>query len=93
MGISSVEVSRDISDVVIMNDNLDVLVDSVSLAKKTRSNMIQNMLIAIITVIILLIGVVFKKVNLAIGMFVHEGSILVVILNGMRLLRFKNKEK
>ena len=35
--------------------------------------------------------------NMSIGMFVHETSILVVILNGMRLLRYKlryqNKER
>ena len=26
--------------------------------------------------------------NMSIGMLVHEGSILLVILNGMRLLRY-----
>jgi Cd2+/Zn2+-exporting ATPase len=31
--------------------------------------------------------------NMAIGMFVHEASILVVILNAMRLIHFKNKQK
>jgi Cd2+/Zn2+-exporting ATPase len=39
---------------------------------------------------VLLAGVLLSEwVNMSIGMLVHEGSILVVILNGMRLLSFK----
>lgn len=33
-------------------------------------------------------GVLFKVVVLASGMFVHEASIFIVIINGMRLLRY-----
>ena len=45
----------------------------------------QNIAIALVVVAILLVGVLGGQVNLAIGMFVHEGSVLLVILNGMRL--------
>ena len=54
----------------------------------------QNIYIAIGTVLILLAAVFFSDwMNMSIGMLVHEGSILVVILNGMRLLRFSLKGK
>jgi Zn2+/Cd2+-exporting ATPase len=39
------------------------------------------------TVTLLLLGVFFGRVNMAGGMLIHEGSVLVVILNGMRLMR------
>ncbi|HHV44899.1 MAG TPA: hypothetical protein GXX57_09590 [Firmicutes bacterium] len=37
---------------------------------------------------VLLAGVLLKTVNMSIGMLVHEGSVLAVILNAMRLLRY-----
>jgi Cd2+/Zn2+-exporting ATPase len=50
----------------------------------------QNIIIAVGVVIVLLLSVFFSDwMNMSIGMLVHEGSILVVILNGMRLLRYK----
>jgi Cd2+/Zn2+-exporting ATPase len=52
--------------------------------------MYQNIFIAVGVVLILLFSVFFSEwMNMSIGMLVHEGSILVVILNGMRLLRYK----
>jgi len=47
----------------------------------------QNIAIALLTVAALLGGVLFGGVTMAIGMLVHEASVLVVIANAMRLLR------
>ena len=47
----------------------------------------QNITIAMITVTLLLVGVLFGGVTMAIGMLVHEASVLIVIINAMRLLR------
>ena len=50
----------------------------------------QNIAIAIGVVLILLGSVLFGDwMTMSIGMVVHEASILVVILNGMRLLRYR----
>jgi Cd2+/Zn2+-exporting ATPase len=50
----------------------------------------QNIVIAVGVVLILLGAVFFSEwMNMSIGMLAHEGSILVVILNGMRLLRYR----
>lgn len=46
-----------------------------------------NVIIALITVTGLLAGVLLGEVHMAAGMFIHELSVLIVILNGMRLLR------
>ena len=54
----------------------------------------QIMIIAVGVVRLLLAGVIFSEwMNMSIGMLVHEISILAVILNGMRLLRFKLRKQ
>ena len=47
----------------------------------------QNIAIALITVVLLLAGVFAGGVTMSVGMLVHEASVLVVIINAMRLLR------
>lgn len=49
----------------------------------------QNVVFAVLVVLVLLIGVLGQKVVLASGMLVHEASVLMVILNAMRLLRYR----
>ncbi len=84
------DVAIETSDVVLMNSNFDRLPHAVGLAKATSRNMKQNIVIAIGVVLLLLSALLFSDwMNMSIGMLVHEGSILVVILNGMRLLKYK----
>ena len=47
----------------------------------------QNIAIALVTVATLLAGVLFGGVTMAVGMLVHEASVLIVIVNAVRLLR------
>ena len=85
------DVAIETSDVVLMNSDLSRLPHALGLAKATANNMLQNMAIAIGVVLVLLASVFFSDwMNMSIGMFVHEASILVVILNGMRLLRYNS---
>lgn len=93
MGEGGTDVSMETADVVLMADKLSQFVHAQSISKKTIANMKQNTFIALSTVILLLIGVLNQKVHLASGMFIHEASVLVVILNGMRLLPFKRQDK
>lgn len=87
---SGTDVAIETSDVVLMNSDFSRLPHALGLAKIIARNMKQNIFIAIGVVAVLLAGVLFSEwMNMSIGMLVHEGSILVVILNGMRLLRYK----
>ena len=87
---SGTDVAIETSDVVLMNSDFSKLPHALGLTKATASNMLQNIFIAVGVVLVLLASVFFSDwMNMSIGMFVHEGSILVVILNGMRLLRYK----
>src|SRR5699024_1711081 len=73
---------------ILMADNLDKLTHALRLSKATIRNMKQNMVIAVGTVALLLAGVLTKNVNLASGMLIHELSVLLVILNAIRLVRY-----
>ncbi|MGI6425007.1 MAG: heavy metal translocating P-type ATPase [Tepidanaerobacteraceae bacterium] len=84
------DVAIETSDVVLMNSDFSRLPHALGLAKAIARNMKQNIFIALGVVITLLAGLLFGDwVNMSIGMLVHEGSILAVILNGMRLLSYR----
>ena len=84
------DVAIETSDVVLMNSDFSRLPHALGLTKATANNMLQNIIIAVGVVLVLLASVFFSDwMNMSIGMLVHEASILVVILNGMRLLRYK----
>lgn len=87
---SGTDVAIETSDVVLMNSDFSRLPHAFGLARAVFRNMRQNILIAVGVVIALLASVFFSDwMNMSIGMLVHEGSILLVILNGMRLLRYR----
>ncbi|WP_308492255.1 heavy metal translocating P-type ATPase [Microbacterium terrisoli] len=87
MGAAGTGVAIETADVALMQDDLRKLPQAVSLARRTVGVMRQNVAVAMITVAALLAGVVFGGVTMAIGMLVHELSVLAVIANAMRLLR------
>lgn len=86
------DVAIETSDIVLMQSDFTKLAHALGLAKATARNMRQNMVIAIGVVIFLLASLFLSDwMNMTIGMFAHEASVLAVILNGMRLLRYKVK--
>ncbi len=87
MGAAGTGVAIETADIALMKDDLLKLPEAVGLAKRTVSTMRQNIVIALTTVALLLAGVLFGGVTMAVGMLVHELSVLVVIVNAMRLLR------
>ncbi len=88
------DVAIETSDVVLMNSDFSRLPHALGLTKATARNMLQNIIIAVGVVLVLLFSVFFSDwMNMSIGMLVHEGSILVVILNGMRLLSYKLRQR
>jgi Cd2+/Zn2+-exporting ATPase len=87
---SGTDVAIETSDVVLMNSDFSRLPHALGLTKSTSRNMKQNIAIAVGVVLVLLASLLFSEwMNMSIGMLVHEASILVVILNGMRLLRYR----
>lgn len=90
---SGTDVAIETSDVVLMNSDFSRLPHALGLTKSTSRNMKQNITIAVGVVLVLLASLLFGEwMNMSIGMLVHEASILAVILNGMRLLRYRLRE-
>ncbi|OZG52591.1 haloacid dehalogenase [Pseudoscardovia radai] len=86
------DVAIDTSDVVLADSDFSRLPHAYGLAKRTVRNMRENIAIAVGAVALLLSGLVLTSwLTMAVGMFVHEASVLAVILNGMRLLRYRVK--
>lgn len=93
MGEGGTDISIETADVVLMADRLLQLSHAYSLSKATIRNIKQNTYFAVVTVFILLMGVLFGSIHLASGMFIHEASVIFVILNAMRLIRFNLRNK
>lgn len=91
MGEGGTDISMETADVVLMADKLSQFAHAYALSKATIRNMKQNTFLAVGIVFALLGGVLGGVVHLASGMFIHEASVLLVILNGMRLIRFNRR--
>lgn len=91
MGEGGTDISMETADVVLMADKLMQFAHAYALAKETIKNMKQNTYFAVGIVVVLLAGVLNGSIHLASGMFIHEASVLLVILNAMRLIRFNHK--
>ena len=89
---SGTDVAIDNSDVVLIKSDLKSLVRSLKLSKKAVLTLYENIAIAVGTVVLLLIGLFAGYIHMSIGMLIHEASILVVILNAMRLWVHNKKE-
>ena len=87
MGAAGSDVALETADVALMTDQPLKIADALRISRKTNGVIRQNLVIAVATVVLLLAGVMAQQVNMAGGMLVHEASVLIVILNGMRLMR------
>ncbi len=87
MGVAGSPAAIETADLALMADRLPRLPYALGLARRTVKTMRLNIGIALLTVAVLLIGVLFGGVTMSIGMLVHEGSVLLVIGIAMLLLR------
>ncbi|MHB8854999.1 MAG: heavy metal translocating P-type ATPase [Bellilinea sp.] len=87
MGAAGAGLAIETADIALMADDLLKVPEAIHLSKATLRNIRQNVIIALLTVSGLLTGVLLGSVHMAGGMLVHQLSVLVVIANGMRLLK------
>lgn len=87
MGTAGTGIAIETADIALMADDLMKISQAIALSKSTLRNIRQNVVIALLTVSALLAGVLLGQVHMAGGMLVHQISVLVVIINGMRLLK------
>lgn len=87
MGGTGSETALEVADAVLMNDNIDEIAGTVRLARKAQRIVKQNMVFAIAVILTLIVANFLEGVALPLGVIGHEGSTILVILNGLRLLR------
>jgi Zn2+/Cd2+-exporting ATPase len=87
-GVGS-DVAMETADVVLMADDLRRMPYALGLSRATVRNMKQNIYFAIVVVAALIVGVLAKTVFLSAGMLIHELSVLLVIINAVRLSGYK----
>lgn len=93
IGAAGNDVAMETADVVLLGQKLSALVDAISISRMAVKNMKQNIFFAIGVAATLLVGVLLGGVTLSIGMLVHELSVLLVIINATRILRFAKRKK
>lgn len=89
MGIAGTDVALETADIVLMADDLDQLVYMVKISRKTVSVIKQNIAFSLALVAFLVLTALFGWMPLTTGLIINEASALVIIANGVRLLKVK----
>jgi Zn2+/Cd2+-exporting ATPase len=87
MGAAGSDVALETADVVLMADDLTKLPYAINLSRKTRRIIRQNLTFALSVISILVVGTLVGATTLPLGVVGHEGSTIIVVANGLRLLR------
>ena len=77
------------ADVILMHDRIQNVPAALRLSRQARRIIRQNLFVSLGTVAILVTFALAQKIQLALGVVGHEGSTVVVVLNGLRLLRVR----
>ncbi|MER7105167.1 heavy metal translocating P-type ATPase [Streptomyces humidus] len=87
MGKAGADLARETADAVVVRDELATIPAVVALSRRARRLVVQNLLIAGIFITTLVVWDLAAALPLPLGVAGHEGSTVVVGLNGLRLLR------
>ena len=91
MGAAGSDVALETADIALMADKLEILPFAIALSRKSQQIVKQNLWISLGVVALLLPATIFGWANIGIAVVFHEGSTIVVVLNALRLLGFKDK--
>lgn len=89
MGAAGSDTALETADIALMSDDLRNLPYTIRLSRSTLRTIRQNICFALIVIVTLISTALVGWLPLSGGVFGHEGSALIVIVNGMRLLKFR----
>ncbi|MEH7226217.1 heavy metal translocating P-type ATPase [Bacillus sp. JJ1566] len=81
------DVALETADVVLMKNDLPRIAEAVRLSKRMNRIIKQNIIFSIGVILLLIVSNFFQIIDLPFGVIGHEGSTILVILNGLRLLK------
>lgn len=90
MGAAGSDVAMETADVALMADDLSNLPFAVSLSRRTRSVILQNVIVSL-GVVAILVPATIAGLGIGPAVAVHEGSTLLVVFNALRLLAFRDE--
>jgi Cd2+/Zn2+-exporting ATPase len=86
MGAAGTDVALESADVLLMGDDLGRLPGALDLARRARRIIRQNLVFAFAVMTTLMVLAIVGNIALPLGVVGHEGSTLLVVANGLRLL-------
>jgi Cd2+/Zn2+-exporting ATPase len=92
MGAAGTDVAMETADVVLMSDNLWNIPFAISISRHARTVIWQNLAIALSVIVVFMASALGFSLPLTVGVVGHEGSTVLVCLNGLRLLAFRGKK-
>ena len=89
MGGAGTDVALETADVVLMGDDLSKIPYVLGLGRKTRRTLVVNLAIAFGAIALMVGTILLRGIPLPLAVIGHEGSTVLVSLNGLRLLGFR----
>lgn len=87
MGAAGTDTAMEAADIVIMNDDLRRIPEVIRLSRRTRNILLQNIVFALGIKGVFLVLAVFGNASMWMAVFADMGASLLVVINGLRLLR------
>ena len=87
MGGAGTHTAMEAADVIVMNDDLTRLPETIRLARRTHAVLWQNIALALGIKAVFLVAAVFGNASMWMAVFADMGASLLVVANGLRLLR------
>lgn len=89
MGGTGTDIAMEAADIVIMNDDLRRIPETIRLSRKTQSILWQNIALALGIKLVFLVLAFTSGATMWMAVFADMGASLLVVFNGLRMLRLK----
>lgn len=89
MGAAGTDVALETADIVLMSDDLKNIPYVIGLSRKTRRTLAANLGFSLFMIVLMLITIFATSLTLPLAVIGHEGGTVLVSLNGMRLLGYR----
>ena len=86
LGAAGTDVALETADVVVMGDDLDQIGHAFQLSRRARRIVRQNLVFSVGVMVGLVALALAGQIGLTAGVIAHEGSTIIVVFNGLRLL-------
>ncbi|HMP00572.1 MAG TPA: heavy metal translocating P-type ATPase [Kiritimatiellia bacterium] len=89
MGAAGTDVAMETADIVLMGEQLKTIPYALAISRAARRVVRQNLTFAFSVIVVLVVAALGFSLPLPVGVIGHEGSTVLVCLNGLRLLAFR----